>query len=109
MRGVTSPTVGGDRNERRRRRRRRRGGKVERGLGEVEGSEGVGVVDGVVGCSWEDGGGKKWTVLAGRGLDVADGGLGCRREDGGGDVVVGGRVDGGLVVRVGGGQGVGEM
>ena len=67
------------------------------------------MVDGEVGCSWEDGGGKKWTVLAGRGLDVADGGLGCRREDGGGDVVVGGRVDGGLVVMLGGGQGVGEV
>ena len=55
------------------------------------------------------GGGKKWTVFAGRGLDVADGDLGCRREDGGGDVVVGGRVDGGLVVMLGGGQGVGEV
>ena len=76
MRGVTSPTVGGDRNERRRRRRRRRGGKVEREVGEVEGSEGVRAVDGEVGWSGEDGGGKKWTVLAGRGLDVADGVLG---------------------------------
>ena len=49
---------------------------MEREVDEVEGSEGVRAVDGEVGWSWEDGGGKKWTVLAGRGLDVADGVLG---------------------------------
>ena len=75
----------------------------------MEGSEEVGAVDGEIGRSWEGGGGKKWTVLAGRGLDVAEGVLGLRREDGGKDVVVEVRVDGGLVVMLGGGQGVGEV